>query len=372
MKPWERMEEELNDLQAKHFYRNTELFNSSKIFSSNDYLDLNHDERLKKSAIKTIKKFGTGTGGARLTTGNTIIHKELESTIAKFKQRESALVFNTGYMANIGTITALTKKGDVIYSDAFNHASIIDGCRLSEAEIVIYQHNDMKDLEAKIKEHSGKPGLIVSDGVFSMDGDIVKLPELVFLAKEYELLTMIDDAHATGVIGKTGKGTEEYYGMENSVDVLMGTLSKAIGAEGGFVCGNQLLIRYLTNKARSFIFSTALPPADMAAAQCGIEIIMNEPERIQKLQKNIRYFCNALNKNGIKTKSESAIIPIIIGDEAKALAIMAQLKKQDFYVSAIRYPTVPKGKARLRITMKATHSFEELDHLADALSVCLI
>lgn len=292
---------------------------------------------------------------------------ELEQAIAAFKNREAALVFNTGYMTNVGILSALTQKGDIIYSDQLNHASIIDGCRLSKADLVVYRHNDMDDLEEKIKAHPEKRGIIVSDGVFSMDGDIVNLPRLTELAGRYGLLSMIDEAHATGVIGATGRGTEEYYGMEGSVDVLMGTLSKAVGGEGGFVCGSRSLIEYLVNKARSFIFSTALSPVSMAADLEGLRLIMEQPERVQKLQENIRFCCAALNARGIDAASETAIIPIIIGGEARAMRVMELLKERGYYISAIRYPTVAKGSARLRLALMSSHTREDLEGLADAL-----
>lgn len=287
------------------------------------------------------------------------------------KKREAALVYNTGYMANVGILSALAKKGDVIYSDELNHASIIDGCRLAKAEVVIYKHNDMNDLEEKIKARKGIFGIIVSDGVFSMDGDIVNLPELVELADRYHLLSMIDEAHATGVIGENGKGTEEYYNMEGSVDILMGTLSKAVGSEGGFVCGSRLLIEYLINTSRSFIFSTSLSPVTMAASKRALELIEEEPERVKQLQENIHYCCSQLKKNGIQGESETAIIPIIVGEEEKAVKAMEYLWEQGYYISAIRYPTVAKGKARLRITLMSSHTKEEIDTLVELLGKVL-
>lgn len=380
---WKRMEQELSDLKTSHLYRSMTVLDSGQtklvdldgrkqhLFSSNSYLDLCNEPRVKAYASQILQEYGVGSGGSRLTTGTSRIHAELEETIAKFKNREAALVYNTGYMANVGIISALAKKGDVIYSDELNHASIIDGCRLSRAEVVVYKHNDMEDLEEKIKANKGKSGLIVSDGVFSMDGDIVNLPKFVELANRYQLLSMIDEAHATGVIGKTGRGTEEYYHMEGSVDVLMGTLSKAVGSEGGFVCGSRIFIEYLINKSRSFIFSTSLSPAVMAASKKSLELIMEEPQRVQQLQENILYFCNRLKENGIEGESETAIIPIIVGDEEKAMKVMESLKEQGYFISAIRYPTVAKGKARLRIALMATHTREEMDGLIEALKRAL-
>ena len=379
MDKWERIDSELLQLKNGSLFRKMTVFDSAQtaavtvegkkqhLFSSNSYLDLSSEPRIKEYAGRILNEYGAGSGGSRLTTGTTRIHMELEQTIAAFKNREAALVFNTGYMANVGILSALTQKGDIIYSDQLNHASIIDGCRLSKADLVIYRHNDMDDLEEKIKAHPGKRGIIVSDGVFSMDGDIVNLPRLTELAGRYGLLSMIDEAHATGVIGATGRGTEEYYGMEGSVDVLMGTLSKAVGGEGGFVCCSRSLIEYLINKARSFIFSTALSPVSMAADLEGLRLIMEQPERVQKLQENIRFCCAALNARGIDAASETAIIPIIIGDEARAMRVMKLLKERGYYISAIRYPTVAKGSARLRLALMSSHTREDLEGLADAL-----
>ena len=379
MDKWERIDSELLQLKNGSLFRKMTVFDSAQtavvtiegkkqhLFSSNSYLDLSSEPRIKEYAGRILNEYGAGSGGSRLTTGTTRIHMELEQAIAAFKNREAALVFNTGYMANVGVLSALTQKGDIIYSDQLNHASIIDGCRLSKADLVVYRHNDMDDLEEKIKAHPGKRGIIVSDGVFSMDGDIVNLPRLTELAGRYGLLSMIDEAHATGVIGATGRGTEEYFGMEGSVDVLMGTLSKAVGGEGGFVCGSRSLIEYLVNKARSFIFSTALSPVSMAADLEGLRLIMEQPERVQKLQENIRFCCAALNARGIDAASETAIIPIIIGGEARAMRVMELLKERGYYISAIRYPTVAKGSARLRLALMSSHTREDLEGLADAL-----
>lgn len=379
MEKWERINQELEQLKRDSLFRHMTVFDSPQtavvevegrrqhLFSSNSYLDMCSEPQVKEYACKILKEYGAGSGGSRLTTGTTRIHAQLEETIARFKKREAALVFNTGYMANVGILSALAHKGDVIFSDELNHASIIDGCRLSRAEVVVYRHNDMDDLEKKIKARPGCSGIIVSDGVFSMDGDIVNLPQLVELASRYGLFSMIDEAHATGVIGETGRGTEEYFGMEGSVDVLMGTLSKAVGAEGGFVCGSKALIQYLVNKARSFIFSTSLSPAAMAAADQGLKVIMEQPQRVKTLQENIRFCCAALKAQGIEAHSETAIIPIIIGDEGRAMKVMELLKERGYYISAIRYPTVAKGSARLRLALMSSHSRQDLEGLAKAL-----
>ena len=382
MDKWQSMSEKLASLEQQQLRRSLKEFTSPQsrivqvegqkqyLFSSNSYLDMCSEPRVQDYVCAMTRKYGTGSGGSRLTTGTLSLHLHLEELLAQFKRREAALVFNTGYMANVGIISALAGVVDYIYSDELNHASIIDGCRLAKAKLVVYRHNDMADLEARIQEHPHSSGLIVSDGVFSMDGDIVNLPGLVELARKYQLLSMIDEAHATGVLGATGRGTEEYYGMEDSVDVLMGTLSKSVGCEGGFVCGSRLLIEYLLNHARSFIFSTSLAPMSLAAAIKGLEIIMEEPQRIRRLQENIRYFCSRLQENGISVHAETAIIPIIIGDEGLTLQIMQELEQRGYYISGIRYPTVARGRARLRITLMSSHTQEDMDGLVQALVQC--
>lgn len=380
MDKWKRMGDELYRLQEKHLYRRIKVIESAQsahvryqgrdmlMLASNSYLDFCDEERIKEYAAKALMEYGTGSGGSRLTTGTTVLHTRLEEALARFKGREAALVFNTGFAANSGVIPALCGEGEIIYSDAKNHASIIDGCRQSKAETVIYRHNDMADLEKKILERPGKSGLIVSDGVFSMDGDIVDLPGLVKLADTYGLLSMIDEAHATGVIGATGRGCEEYYHMEGRTDILMGTLSKAIGGEGGYVCGPCILTEYLKNKARSYIFSTSLSPVAMAAAARALELIESEPWRVHRLQENIKWFCHKLQELGLNVRSETAIVPILIGEEEKAERISDELMERGFFIPAIRYPTVGKGEAMLRAALMATHTKEELAEAAGAIA----
>ncbi len=371
----DRYADELKRMRDESLYRTMNVIESAQsshiaidgkdyvLFASNSYLDLCNDDYVKECAQRALNMYGTGSGGSRLTTGTTALHDELERRLALLKKRESAIVFDTGYMTNVGVISSITSEGDVIFSDELNHASIIDGCRLSKAELVIYRHNDMEDLEEKLRLYRGKHGLIVSDGVFSMDGDIVNLPRLVRLADEYGKLSMIDEAHATGVLGANGLGTEEYYGIEGAADIVMGTLSKAVGSEGGFVCADNTIISFLRNKARSFIFSTSLSPVTVASAIAGLDCIT--AERVAALRDNVRYLCDRLNWAGVNVKSDSAIIPVIIGDEQKALDISEELMKQGYYVSAIRYPTVKKNSARLRITLMSSHTKEEIRGLAD-------
>ena len=347
------------------------------LLASNSYLDLANVEELKQAMAQAVLEWGTGSGGARLTTGNKTPHQELEDFIAKFKGEESAITFNTGYMANVGTISALCGKNDFIFSDELNHASIIDGIRLSRAKCFVYKHNDMADLQRVVQEaeksrtESALPAprkLIVTDAVFSMDGDLANLPELLRIAKENDCLLMIDEAHATGVLGKTGRGLAEHYGCAHA-DVTVGTLSKAVAAEGGFVAGPKQLTEFLKNKSRSFIFTTAMAPAVAAAACNNLRYIDTHPERVQNLRDNVKFFCDALLHEGVNVvQSPSAIVPIVIGDEAKAMQISAKLQEQGILIPAIRYPTVAKGQARLRASLMATHTREQLQTAASIIA----
>jgi len=348
------------------------------LLASNSYLDLANIYELKQAMAQAVLEWGTGSGGARLTTGNKTPHQELEEFIAKFKGEESAITFNTGYMANVGTISALCGKNDFIFSDELNHASIIDGIRLSRAKCFVYKHNDMADLQRVIQEaEKGRAyvptapvprKLIVTDAVFSMDGDLANLPELLRIAKETDCLLMIDEAHATGVLGKTGRGLAEHYGCAHA-DVTVGTLSKAVAAEGGFVAGPKQLTEFLKNKSRSFIFTTAMAPAVAAAACNNLRYIDTHPERVQNLRDNVQFFCDALQREGVNVElSPSAIVPIVIGNEAKAMQISAKLQEQGILIPAIRYPTVAKGQARLRASLMATHTREQLQTAASIIA----
>lgn len=371
-KPWQIFQDILAQKKSQQLYRNTKEISSAQaahiiyqgqnqlMLASNDYLGLIDHPEVKEAAKEAINIYGVGSGGSRLTTGTLPLHNQLESALASFKHTEKALIFNTGYMANVGIISALGIKDSIIVSDELNHASIIDGCRLSHAKTVVYKHNDMKDLAEKLQEHAGCQGLIVTDAVFSMGGDIAPLPDIMALAEQYHVLTMVDEAHATGVIGATGRGIVEHFGLKRQPDVLMGTLSKALAAEGGYVCGSQLLIDYLRNTARSYIFSTSLSPAVLAAATKALELLENQPSMVHQLQENTRIFCKTLQQEGLEAHSDTAIVPIVLHDEELALRVAEELNRQNIFISPIRYPTVPKGQAMLRAALMATHTPEEL------------
>ncbi len=341
------------------------------VLSSNDYLDLARDKRVTSAAAKAACDWGAGSGGSRLTTGTQPPHVKLERDLADFKGTEDAVVYGTGYMANVGAITALVRRGDAVLSDELNHASIIDACRLSGADVFVYRHNDMADLDNKLslcREHRRR--LAVSDGVFSMDGDVLDLPRFLETTRRHDAFSMVDEAHATGVIGKTGRGLSEHFGCEHP-DVLMGTLSKALGSEGGFVCGSRLLVDYLRNLSRPFIFSTAPGAGAMAAASAALEIVKSEPERVERLHRNVAFFVAELKKRGIFASTDSAIVPIQVGDERRALKASAALERDGFLIPAIRYPTVARGSARLRVAVMSAHTAGQLSAAADSIAAAM-
>lgn len=340
------------------------------MMASNNYLGLTHDLRVQQAAKYAVEQYGTGSGGARLTSGTFPLFNELELGIADFKHTEQALVFNTGYMANVGTITALMNKNSIIISDELNHASIIDGCRLSGARIERYNHKDIEHAEHILKNYKSSHKMIITDGVFSMDGDIAPLDKLYELGKEYNALLMVDDAHSTGVLGN-GRGTAHHFGLTD-VDVQLGTLSKALGSVGGYVAGRKELIEYLVNYSRSFIFSTALSPADIGAALEALTIVKNEPLVVEQLHENTAYMANKLQSMGIECDDETPIFPIIVGDNERALSLAYELELRGIIITVIRPPTVPVGESRLRMTVTAAHSQEQLDYVANTLRDLLV
>tara|TARA_Y100001970_G_scaffold282154_1_gene394425 strand:+ start:3719 stop:5254 length:1536 start_codon:yes stop_codon:yes gene_type:complete len=339
-------------------------------FASNNYLGITINPEVVKASIDGLKIFGTGTGGSRLVTGTSSLHKELEKEIAAFKKTEDAIVFSSGYLANIGTISSLMGENDVIFSDELNHASLIDGCKISKAKTVIYKHCDMEDLERKIISFSKgmNQRMILTDSVFSMDGDIAPLDKIIELCKKYDCISMIDEAHATGVLGKNGAGASEFFNIEDKVDICMGTLSKAIGSIGGYVAGSFDLIDFLKNKARSFIFDTSLPASTLNASISAIRIIRENNSIRENLSNNIKNLSNFLDENQFPHfNSQTAIVPILIGGEKETLKVSDSLLSNGVFIPAVRPPSVPAGKSRIRITLMALHKKKHMDRLFESL-----
>ncbi len=333
------------------------------LLGSNNYLGLSVHPVVVEAAAAAVQKYGTGASASRLMSGNCHLYTELEAKIAEAKGTEAALVFGSGYLANIGTIPVLAGEADLILSDALNHASIIDGCRLSQATKQIYRHCDVEHLESLLAQSTKfRHKLIVTDGVFSMDGDIAPLPEICRLAEHYDATVMVDDAHSFGVLGETGGGAIEHFGLENRGVIQMGTLSKAIGGLGGYVAGSTALIDFLINRARGFIFTTGLPPATLAGASAAIDVVRSNPELRQRLSSNVLLLKNALLERGFQLlPSQTQILPLILGSVDVASRFAEALLSHGVYAPAIRPPTVPEGTSRLRISVIASHTPENLE-----------
>src|SRR3954467_124638 len=332
--------------------------------ASNNYLGLTTHPKLKEAAIAAAKKYGAGSGAVRTISGTMDLHMELEERIAAFKQVEACVVFQSGFAANAGTVSALLTPEDHIISDELNHASIIDGCRLSKAKIHVFPHKDVARAEQILAELEPVPGrkLLITDGVFSMDGDIGPLPGLCDAAERHGAIMMVDDAHSSGVLGRNGRGTIDHFGVHGRVQVQVGTLSKAVGVLGGYVCGSRDLIEFLYHRARPFLFSTSHPPAVAAACLAAFDVLEQEPERIDRLWENTRYFKQGLKAAGFDTGiSETPITPVMVGDAAKAHQLSRELFAEGVFATGIGFPTVPKGKARVRTIVTATHTKAELD-----------
>jgi glycine C-acetyltransferase len=383
--PLSYLHDELEDLKAKGLYfrlrvlegeqRPIANFDGKEVInlSSNNYLGLTTNRKLRRAALEATRHFGVGAGAVRTIAGTMKIHMELEEQIARFKNTEACVVFQSGFAANAGTVAAILGKEDLILSDELNHASIIDGCRLSKAAIKIFKHKDVADCERLCQETQNWPGrkLLITDGVFSMDGDIAPLPELSELSEKYNCIMMVDDAHASGVLGRGGRGTVDHLGCHGRVDIQVGTLSKAIGAMGGYVCGSRELIEYLYHRARPFLFSTSHPPAVAATCQAAFALL-DSPEGeklIRKLWANTKFFKRRLTKLGFRTgSSQTPITPIHVGEAAKAFAFSRRLFEAGVYAPAVGYPTVPEGNARLRAIVTATHKRRELERAAEILA----
>ena len=374
----------LEELKQQHRYfhlrvlageqRPVATFDGKKVInlSSNNYLGLTSHPKLRSAAIAAIRKYGVGAGAVRTIAGTMRIHMDLERQIAKFKHTEACVVFQSGFAANAGTVSAILGKDDLIISDELNHASIIDGCRLSKAAIRVFKHKDTADCAKICEETKDWPGrkLLITDGVFSMDGDIAPLPALCELAEKYNCIMMVDDAHSSGVLGRNGRGTIDHLGCHGRVDIQVGTLSKAIGAMGGYVCGKRDLIEFLYHRARPFLFSTSHPPSVTATCQAAFSLLGSRAgaELIGRLWENTRYFQKGLSQQGFPpSASETPISPILVGDAGKAFELSGELFQAGVYAPAVGFPTVAEGKARLRAIVTATHTRKELEKALDIL-----
>jgi glycine C-acetyltransferase len=336
--------------------------------ASNNYLGLTTHPKLVERALAATRAFGVGAGSVRTIAGTLALHEELERRLAAFKQTESAVVFQSGFTANAGTVSAILSRNDAVVSDELNHASIIDGCRLSRATIRVFPHKDVAAARAVLQElPASQRKLLITDGVFSMDGDLGPLPALCDLAEEFGAIMMVDDAHASGVFGRNGRGTVDHFGMHGRVDVQVGTLSKAIGALGGYVAGRRHLIEYLRQRARPFMFSTSHPPAVAATAIAALDILLEEPQIIERLWDNTRFFQAGLQQLGFDTgESEGPITPVMVGETSTASRVSARLFDEGVFALGIGFPVVPRGKARLRTIVTATHTREQLQYAIDA------
>ena len=374
--------DELNKLREQKLYQKLRVLETQQLpvsrfdgrevinLSSNNYLGLTTHPKLRARAVEAIEKFGVGSGAVRTIAGTMSIHLELEEKIARFKHVEASVVFQSGFTANAGTVQAILGREDIIISDQLNHASLIDGCRLSRAEIKIFPHKDIEACENILKEIAGRKcrKLLVTDGVFSMDDDIAPLPQLVELAEKYGCIMMIDDAHASGVLGRNGRGTVDHYNLHGRVDVQVGTLSKAIGALGGYVCSTRDAIEFLYHRARPFLFSTSHPPSVAATCLAAFEVLEEEPQLIDQIWANTRFFKEGLKKLGFNTGvSETPITPVIVGDAALAHEFSRQLFAAGVFAQSLGFPTVPEGKARIRTIVTATHTREKLNQALDIL-----
>lgn len=379
MKGFEYLQEELDQMKEQGTFRKLvplESDQGSKVvingkeviqLSSNNYLGLTSHPRLRKAALEAVEKYGAGTGSVRTIAGTFTMHEELEEKLAKFKHTEAALVFQSGFTTNQGVLSAILSPEDVVISDALNHASIIDGIRLTKSARKVYKHVDMEDLERALKESADfRKRLIVTDGVFSMDGNIAPLDKIVELAEKYDALVMVDDAHASGVLGENGRGTVNHFGLDGRVHIQVGTLSKAIGVLGGYVASTRSLIDYLIHKGRPFLFSTSHPPAVTAACDEAIQVLLEEPELIEKLWDNAKFFKDGLAKLGFNTgNSQTPVTPVIVGDEALSHKFSDKLLEYGVFAQGIAFPTVAKGFARVRTIVTAQHTKEELQEALD-------
>ena len=334
------------------------------MYASYSYLGLVGHPRINAAAKAAVDRYGTGTHGVRTLAGSLDLHTELEETIAEFKNTEAAVTFTSGYVTNLTVVSTLIGRGDYVLSDKLNHASIVDGCLMSGAKFLRYRHNDVEALEQRLQQtKNDSTKLVIADSVFSMDGDIINFPKIVELCRKYDAWLMIDEAHSVGVLGKTGRGIEEHFGLEGTIDIKMGTLSKTIPSVGGYVAGKADLIKYIRHASRAYIFSAALPPAQAAAAKEAFKVILDEPWRVEKLRANTEQFINGLKQRGFDTlKTETAIVPVLCGSDEAAFAMTREAQLQDIFVLPVVSPAVPPGLARLRATVTAAHEADEIEY----------
>jgi 8-amino-7-oxononanoate synthase len=342
------------------------------LLCSNNYLGLADHPRVREAAAEAAMRYGAGSGASRLVSGNMTIHRRLEEQLAEFKGYDACVLFGSGYLANAGVVSALAREGDVVFSDALNHASIVDGCRLARAETFVYRHLDVDHLEWGLRQAEGRGSLIVTDAVFSMDGDVALLLDIVEIAQRYDARVMVDEAHGTGVLGPGGRGAVAEEGLEGEVDVIVGTLGKALASYGAYVCCDQQMARYLVNTARTLIFSTALPPPAVAAAMAALDLLREQPRRIEKLRRNGAVLRAALLQAGMAVPDEETpIVPLIVGDAARAVAASERALERGVFAQAIRPPTVPAGSSRLRLAVMASHTKSELREAAAILAAAV-
>jgi 8-amino-7-oxononanoate synthase len=378
------LEERLDELRDRGLYRRMRCVSGPQgprvlldgrpvlLLCSNNYLGLADHPRVREAAAEAAMRYGAGSGASRLISGNMTVHRRLEDQLADFEQAEACLLFGSGYLANAGVVSALAREGDVVFSDALNHASIVDGCRLSRAETFVYDHCDPEHLEWGLRQAGGRGSLIVTDGVFSMDGDVAPLAQIVELAQRYDTRVMVDEAHGTGAFGPEGRGAVAAAGLEDEVDLIVGTLGKALGSYGAYVCCDAALSKYLINTARTLIFSTALSPPAVAAAMAALGLRREQPRRVEKLQRNGGVLREALREEGLPVPDgETQIVPVIVGAAAAAVRASERALERGVFAQAIRPPTVPEGTSRLRLAVMASHTKSELRDAAKVIAAAL-
>jgi len=380
----DELQARLDDLRGRGLYRKLRLVSGPQgprvlldgkpvlLLCSNNYLGLADHPQVRKAAADAAMRWGAGSGASRLVSGNMTIHRRLEERLAAFKSSESCLLFGSGYLANTGIVAALAREGDVVFSDALNHASIVDGCRLARARTFVYDHADTDHLEWGLREAGGRGALIVTDGIFSMDGDVAPLARIAELAHRYDARVMVDDAHGLGAVGPGGRGSVAEAGLTDEIDVVVGTLGKALGSYGAYACTSRTMAKYLVNTARTLIFSTALSPPAVAAAGAALDLLIEEPRRVDRLQRNAKIMREALAGHGMTTgNSSTQVLPLVVGDADHAVRVCERALEKGIFAQAIRPPTVPEGSSRLRLAVMSSHTRTELQEAAAVLAAAV-